>query len=190
MQISLLSFSSSGPVRPVRHIDAEVFVSSDHRFIYQQPLQQLRTVQSYIGQMLQNDLTTPVCPSFSSEALKMISEISLIAFKCIEQIHTDLLADAGKPTDAPDLYQKFIYEYGCEERQQLRASLHVASVYQMEKMFDKEKIHLERRLLAVVANVGYFSNYFCNSLLATSNFSRSFCSLLIESLQMIGSMVS
>lgn len=178
----------------VTHIDDDVFVGQSNHNIFQRNYQQVHSVRIYIAHMLQLDRRQRVGgePNFSPLIRHMIDDIWLIGFNCIQQIYADL-SNGNGPVPLDDDKKCLYDDYNGVRRIEQRKELQSSSVYQMELMFDNEQLHSDRRLLALVANAGYFSKDFGQMLLVkgkTGAEGDSFCQLLIKSLQIIGSMVS
>lgn len=87
--------------------------------------------------------------------------------------------------------RKYANEYTCDAQQTTRLKILASSVHQDHAMFDDEHLHMLRRLLACLSSVCRMSEQFCEMFLNRPvSETKSCCTLLTESLQIIGYSVS
>lgn len=147
---------------------------------------QIVLVQSYLSQLIL-ELNSGNAPD-SPRLADITHSTWTVATKCFIAIrrHVSDMEYEMLPAD-----RKFDNAFTSDAQQTTRLRMLASSVHQDREMFDDERLHTLRRLLACLSSVCRMSEQFCGMFLNRPvNESKSCCQLLTESLQIIGHSVS
>lgn len=148
---------------------------------------QIVLVQSYLSQLIL-ELNSGNAPDSSPRLADIAHSTWTVATKCFTDIRRNV-SDMEYEMLLAD--RKIVNAYSCDAQQTRRLRVLASSVHQDREMFDDERLHTLRRLLACLSSVCRMSEQFCEMFLNRPvSETKSCCLLLTESLQIIGHSVS